>query len=153
MSNSLLNIQSSNPAEVKTVYLEAYAIDDVGDGPRYAAVQLTPELWARIKSLALMCEVHKLAYVVDHEGPERDAEDELRLTNHEMMVDSSSVWFRATPKHCFYSVETRAVPGARLETFLESNDEVMYFGDNCEQLAEMVQAELVESAHSEGQRN
>ena len=93
------------------IYVEAYATSDYGDSPLYGAFALTPALRARLLDLVALCEKHGLTEVREwracHWG-EDDSVHGLRLQADEMIVSGAYFWFKAVPKHCDYTVETRA---------------------------------------------
>lgn len=92
------------------VYLEAYACDDNGDGPRCARLSVDAAFLARISYLAALVEAHRLASVNTYDSPEAwEGEAELRLRNDALVVSGGDFWFEAHPKHANYHVETRMV--------------------------------------------
>lgn len=118
------------------VYLEAYACDDNGDGPRWARLSVDAAFLARVSYLAALVEAHRLASVNTYDAPEAwDGEAELRLRNHALVVSGGDFWFEAHPKHATYHVETRMVDvrefvatvGEALER--GGTDPVLYFGN------------------------
>lgn len=143
-------------ADQVTVYLEAYACDEHGDGPRWARLCVDAPFLARLTYLAALVQAHRLASVTTYDSPDEwDAEDELRLRSHELVVSGSDFWFTAAPKHASYQVETRLVEVNELvgqvARALESDDPVpvLFFGEaQAQQAARDVHAARVaEAAH------
>lgn len=93
------------------VFIEAYACDDNGDGPRFATVEVDDVFLSRLLTLRVLCGQHKLTEVRVEAGPDRwgpgDDVADLRLESDELVVSQNSFWFVAQPKHSQYHVETR----------------------------------------------
>lgn len=90
-----------------TLYWEAYACDEWGEGPAWAKLEITQVFVDELHKLQTQCLRDKVSISVDRTVIEWDCDDTLRLRGDEMHVTPSSVWFSAYPKHASYSVETR----------------------------------------------
>lgn len=93
-----------------TIYIEAYACSDHGEGPTYAIIDASDALIRRMQQLQELCKTAELSearVVLGCDWGPDGIEDDLRLQNHELVVAGDSFWFRADPKHADYHVETR----------------------------------------------
>lgn len=134
---------SANEAAKRTVFIEAYACDSYGDGPKFAKLEVTPGFCDRLASLQQLCVDRNLSELRVYEGPDvwgpGNIEDELRLSDAELVVTKTSFWFTDHPKHTDYSIETRA---QGIQAFIESasakSDEPLFLGEDIEALKERV---------------
>lgn len=117
--------------EILTVYAEAYAADDDGDGPSLAEYQVDAAFLERLSRLHAVCVEHALTEVRVNAGPEwgpYGIEDELRLQNDELVVTGAGdFWFVADVKHNDYHVETRSL---NIAAFMESVRSALTEGDD-----------------------
>lgn len=94
-----------------SVFIEAYACSEHGDGPGFAAFKLTESLVEELTTLSQLCADRGLSEVRVPRGclwGPGNIQDELRLRSDELVVCGDYFWFRATPKHEDYHVESRA---------------------------------------------
>lgn len=99
--------------ESLTVYAEAYAADDNGDGPTLAEFEVDQAFFDRLSRLHTVCVENNLTEARAEGGPDwgpYGIEDKLRLENHELVVTGAGdFWYTADVRHADYHVETRAV--------------------------------------------
>ena len=90
---------------------KAYAMNEYGEGPSFAVIDLTPELIQRLESLHQICKDHNLHRAVVWGSPEAwDQENELRLRGDTLQVDDQGeAHWAAYPKYGDYLVETSAI--------------------------------------------
>lgn len=133
-----------------TAHIEAYACSEYGDGPLFATVALTTELIERLRKLRTLIIDNKLSEARVMDGPNTwgpgNIEGELRLTCAELVVTENSFWFVDQPKHASYQIETRAIDFESFETALASGDAVLYFGDDIDELEELIKDETAAAA-------
>lgn len=135
----------------RILYLEAYAVSDYGDGPRYAEYEITTQTMQKILAMQKLCINNDLSECRIFDGPQWDGEDELRLTGHVLVVTNDSFWFVACPKHVDYHVETRAMPIDRLVLLASTEIDTpehhdiyhgdIYYGDNPGDLQNLIEQE------------
>lgn len=95
-----------------SVFIEAYACSEHGDGPAFAAFKLTESLIEELTTLSQLCADHGLSEVRCLRGcmwGPGTIQDDLRLRSDELVVCGDEFWFRATPKYADYHVETRGL--------------------------------------------
>lgn len=117
-----------------SVFTEAYAISDFGDGPLYAEIRASKAFCERLLELQEICATHALSEVRSHGGPDNwgpeGIEDELRLANDELVVCGETFWFTARPKHADYTVESRAIRIRDLVRTLDNVNGPRFFGED-----------------------
>jgi hypothetical protein len=97
-------------AEPVELYIEAHAIDEYGDSPPFASLKVTQEWVEDLLELQALCIHKRLGYIAVDGGPDEWKDDEqYRMRDDWLIVDSSSFWFDAHPKHANYSVQTETV--------------------------------------------
>lgn len=127
----------------KTLFIEAYACDDHGDGPTYARCELTPGLIDRLRELRALAEANQLESARVYASPDAwgpsGIEDELRFNQANLVVTPSEFWFTDRPKHADYHVECRAVSFDDLDAMLSSEDAELYSGDDLAYVKDQVE--------------
>lgn len=102
----------ANPDEkVVTFVAEAYAASDHGDGPSYAAFEVTQALLNRVEHLVKLCQDNKLSearYAAYPTWGPGDIEEELRLQDGEIIVRPNGTFFYTDyPDVGDYKIESR----------------------------------------------
>lgn len=153
-----------------TLFIEAYALDEFGDGPLWAKVRVDDAFLANLNRLHSICRVNKLESVTIGDGPDEwDMENDLLLRGDSLVVWGDDFWFTSRPKHADYSVESRAIDVTALAQVLNGKQPddssgfhwrhgLLFYAGNPEmakELADEVCAEFViysanESALSDG---
>lgn len=91
--------------------IEARALDDYGDGPDFAVIEVSQTFVDRLIQLSRMCAVNGLESVTVSAGPDEwDQEDKLRISGDSLFVSDDRFWFEAYPKHATFHVETQGMP-------------------------------------------
>ncbi|MGH8156591.1 MAG: hypothetical protein ACREPQ_00595 [Rhodanobacter sp.] len=119
------------------VYVEAYAVDDNGDGPTLAEFKVDSAFIERLTRLHTVCVENDLREARVQDGPDwgpYGIEDDLRLQNHILVVTSTGdFWYSASVKHADYAVETRAMSVEtlieRVHSAIAKGDEYLQCGD------------------------
>lgn len=124
----------SSEARQLTVFVEAYAVSDHGDGPVYIILEVTRELAHRLAELRDLCDAHNLSEVRAWGGPKSwgpsGIEEELRLVDDELVVSGGTCRFTAHPKHADYCVESRAIEICDLIRTLDEAEAPRFFGED-----------------------
>lgn len=129
----------------KAIFIEAYACDEYGDGPRYAKVIVNDEFVTKIKTLSGLIDAHGLSQVRVYMSPEdwgpRKVADELCLQGEELVViGGGEFWFTANPRHADYSVNTSI---RSIDSVLKGIEAGQYiFGYNDKDLRELLEDEI-----------
>lgn len=119
------------------LYLEAYAVSNFGNGPRYARYDLTEESLTNILKLQKVCTENGLNECRVSDSPDWDGEDDLCLTSQELVVTPNDFWFIARPDRAEYHVETRGMTILMLVEASQGNGDI-YFGEDIDNLRELV---------------
>jgi hypothetical protein len=89
---------------------EAFALDEYGDGPAFAEIDVDQEFLDRLLALSRVCADNGLESLTVTSSPRRwDGEDELCIVGDSLRVWGDEFWFEAHPKHMDYNVETRGI--------------------------------------------
>lgn len=110
-----------------TLWLECVVCAEFGEGPEWANVSLDAAFLAKLCQLRELCVAHGLSHVAVDQAP-TDWKDYAgygsyyNMRDWQLYVTGSRFWFRGTPKHCRYAVETRAVDIAALEALLRAGE-------------------------------
>ncbi|MFZ5593714.1 MAG: hypothetical protein ACOY4D_05555 [Pseudomonadota bacterium] len=92
-----------------TGFVKANALDDWGDGPRWASFTINNAWLADLQKFATIVRDNKFALAEVAEGAVWDNEDEHRIRGNRLVITDDSFWFSAYPKHANYDVETTAI--------------------------------------------
>ena len=96
--------------ETFELVIDAYALNEWGDGPAYAVVNVDRAFCDRLVRLRRLCGDNDLESVTVAAGPDRwENQDELRIRGDSLRVCGDAFWFEAYPKHADYGVETRSI--------------------------------------------
>lgn len=103
-----------------TLYIDAYACDEWGEGPRWLQVEVTPELVAELHKLQTTVITQDVDMVTqdDSDGVWGEA-DHLNLRYDAVQVQADRFWWKATPKHQDYHVESRYIVFEELFQLIE----------------------------------
>lgn len=94
----------------KELFVLAFACDENGDSADWARIDLNNGFLERVLRLREMCKTQKLEHVcVDDQPAYWHDPSEVSIRGESLYVSEGSFWFRGTPKHCDYAVETRSV--------------------------------------------
>jgi hypothetical protein len=107
--NALLDktLQSFKPF---SLYIDAFAVDEFGEGPGWALVEVTPEFVKELLDAQQIVVSKKLDHVaLDHVMLDWGNADTLRIQGDTFVVSDTSFWFKGYPKHCSYAVEARMI--------------------------------------------
>lgn len=126
----------------KTLYLEAYAVSEFGDGPAYAKWNVMQKEVERAHSLQQLCRKLGLSECRIWHDVQWDMEEELCLVGTEMVITVNEFWFTAHPKNADYHVETRAIDMCQLNLRLCDKGRVTYHGNDVEALKEIVEESM-----------
>ena len=105
---------------------------------------------SRLKQLQSVCAEFDLSSVHTVGSPEAwgpgNVQDDLRLTMPELVVGNGAFWFNDYPKHASYQIETNSIGIDNLVEMvaIESNER-LYFGDDTDELKEIVEDEIADS--------
>jgi len=106
------------------LYLPAFALYEYGESPSFARVKVTQKWIEELLELQATCVSKQLSHIAIDGGPDEWQDDEhYRMRSELLVVDSSSFWFQAHPKHANYLVETREVGVEQLLTALNLRKE------------------------------
>lgn len=132
----------NTPSFHPTIFLDAYAANDYGDGPLFATVQATPAHCARLVEINGLCAAHNLSEARTPAEPDAwgpgDVAREIRLADAELVVCDGSFWFQSGPKHADYMVETRSVRIDELLAAVTSGASPQYLGNDPAELEALV---------------
>jgi hypothetical protein len=93
-----------------TLVVEAHAISEFGDSPKYAKLGVTPGFIEHLLALSNLCQEHQLESVTTNDAVDLwDRGEELRIRGDSLRVLKDAFWFEAYPKHADYNIETRAM--------------------------------------------
>jgi len=92
-----------------TGFVKANALDDWGDGPRWAFFTINNAWLADLQKFATLVRDNKFALAEVAEGAVWDNEDEHRMRGDRLVITDDSFWFSAYPKHASYDVETNEI--------------------------------------------
>ena len=105
-----INVRFPVQFEPFTMIVEAYAVDESGEGPAWAEVTVDPVFVERLSRLNRICEENSLESVTVSACPDKwDQDDELAIRGDSLRVWGNAFWFEAHPKHADYRVETRGI--------------------------------------------
>lgn len=127
-----------------TVFIEAYASDDDGDGPAYIRLDVDQAFVDRLKKLHGLVAENVLSELRVYALPDEwDAQEELDLVNSELVLTSSEFWFTADVSHTDYNAESR---GQNIDAFINAvqaheGSEPIYLGSDIEYLKRITQEE------------
>jgi hypothetical protein len=130
----------------KVIFIEAFACDEYGNGPRYAKVVIDDAFIKDVKFLSDLINTHDLSEIrrwisPDAWGP-KDIEDDLRLQGGELVVvRGGTFWFSDSPKNTNYTVETRQVSIEDILKGIEAGERVFGEESNLEDLRELLAEE------------
>lgn len=100
--------------------VEAFAVADEADSPRYARIRITDQWMAMIQRVRAVLQTHYLtSATVEGWGADWDDEEDYRFTLVEQVICSDSTWFTGYPKNACYQVETRAIYFQDLDLVLD----------------------------------
>jgi hypothetical protein len=102
--------------------VEAYALNEYGDGPGYAVITITKEFITRLEEMESLCRIYDLESVAVSMSPDEWGDlDELNLRGNSLNVwCDGRFWFTAQPKHSDYTCETRGIDIAMLRHVIEA---------------------------------
>lgn len=137
----------NQPMQEHTVYFEAYACDDYGDGPGYAVLTVSQQFCDKLKHLQKMAGEFGLSELRTYASPDAygpgDIEENLRLTCGELVVTPTMFWFTDHPKHIGYNIETRS---QSIDGFIAAVAEgKQFFGNDLDDLRKRVEEENEEA--------
>ena len=95
-----------------TGFVKANALDDWGDGPRWAFFTINNAWLADLQKFATLVRDNKFALAEVAEGAVWDNEDEHRMRGDRLVITDDSFWFSAYPKHASFSSLVKAVTDA-----------------------------------------
>lgn len=99
----------------RAVFIESYATGNHDVRPCYAALTVDQAFLKNLQDLSALCKDRGLSEVRLVSSPDTwEGEDDLQLTDPELIVTKSSFWFTDKPKHSDGSIETR---GQAIEAF------------------------------------
>lgn len=138
----------------RTVFVEAYACSDYGDGPQYAKLIVDQAFCEKLLRLQKLCVENCLTELRICDSPDRwgpgEIENECRFTGPELVITPSSFWFVDQPKHASYHVETRAQDISAFVNVVATSCEPLFLGDDPgaldDLLLDLLEQEEVESA-------
>lgn len=112
--------------------IDAFACNQDGDSPSYAAIEVKPEFLAKIArvSAAASAAGIRVAHVDADNGIWSDPDNSLRMRDSELVVypkhgaGNTSFWFRGHPKNADYDCETRAIDLNDLITSVSTDGEL-----------------------------
>lgn len=107
-----------------------------GDCPAFAVLEVTPEFLRHVKRRSVLVETNGLAFALEYYTLDWERNDVFEMRGEMMWVRSGSIFFRGHPKHSRREAETWCVLIAELEQFLDSDNEVVFYGRNTAMLAE-----------------
>lgn len=90
-------------------FVKANALDDWGDGPRWASFSINNTWLAELQRFATLVQDNKFALAEVAVGAAWDNEDEHRIRGNRLVITEDSFWFSAYPKHANYDVETTEI--------------------------------------------
>jgi len=127
----------------KVAYVEAYACDEYGDGPRYAKMCINQTFIDRLQRMEKMRVENDLSECRSYDAPEEwGVAEGLSLVNDELVVRGNGFWFVADPKNASYHVESRSLDIPDLISAFNSDDSVLYFGSDVDGLKDLVEDSL-----------
>lgn len=129
----------------KTVYLEAHAVNEIGEAPEYAKWEMTAKDVTRIRSLRKLCEFHELSECRVWRVIDWDKDEELRLRDYELVVTPQFFWFTAHPKHADYDVETYFMDFDQLDDLAASNPSEVAYHESCDGAVREIVEESVDA--------
>lgn len=116
----------------RILWVAARAVTEGAEGPQYARCLVTPQFLHRLRTLRALCVDHGLSEIRVIDEPEvwgpGDVAEELRFNLPELCVTSSFFWFRDTPKHRDYAVETDAIDIDVMLRDVVGSGESLYIG-------------------------
>ena len=140
------------------IFIEAYACSDFAEGPSFATFRLTESLIEELQTMAQLCALHGFSEILIPRGclwGPNTIQDELRLQSDELVVCCDAFWFRATPKHSDYHVESRAQPIADVIDAAKDwkeGDAPIAFGEyDDEEWADIIEGEFAPSTKEQNE--
>ena len=111
--------------------------NEYGDCPGFFVVDVTADLMERIEQLNRLCENGIISITADSReaqwgGP--GVEADMRLFGQELVVVRNDVWFQIYKNHQDGHIETESVLIKTLKADFEANKEIVYYGDDSDEL-------------------
>lgn len=106
-----------------TFYIEAHACSESVGYPSWGKVEVTaPWLKSLLQAQAMVREKDLEEVTLTDTLDAWDAQDTLRISGDELIVDKTHFWFQAYPKNASYHVETRMVSIAQLLELIDKGE-------------------------------
>lgn len=142
--DQLDGILGGNPAELLRkkqaainpfrLVIDAYALDEHGDGPGYAVVTVDQAFVDQLERLLDVCKTYHLDSACVLLGPDSwGNEDSLCLENETLAIWlDGKFWFNARPRNSDYLVESRGIDIADLRRIAEAGADAPTKDDHCQ---------------------
>lgn len=117
--------------------IATHCTNEYGDCPDFFVVDVTAELMEKIEKHNRLCQNGIISITADsHEGQwgGPGVEEEMRLFGQELVVGRNDVWFQIYKKHQDGHIETETVQINSLKADFEANKEVVFYGDDSDEL-------------------
>lgn len=129
-------------SSLKKLYLEVSVPDTYLSVPQYAVCALSPRLLEQVTRLRGLCTTHGLTECRIVHNITWDGEDELRISEAELVVSPVGSWFSALPRHGEDVIETLWISHEDLDQAFTSNDDPVYYGSDIVDLKEIIEERL-----------
>lgn len=122
-----LRVNASAGNHKLTVFVQARALDEYGDGPSFARLYFDEASIRDIERLSKVCRDHGLNYAMADApfgfdwGPESIADD-LRIQYENVVVDRDSFWLEGSLKHAGSKVECDRIDIADVRAWLDAKE-------------------------------
>jgi hypothetical protein len=140
---TVTEIRAADKPFKASLYMEAYACSDEGEGPRFARWQFDHRMLARLLKLQQLCEQYGLSECREVASPDWENGKALRLRGNELVVAGDAFWFTAYCKHSDMTVETRLmliatlIERCGLDRGVENADATIYYGSDVRAIEEL----------------
>lgn len=105
--------------------IEARTLDDYGNAPGFAEIEISQAFIDRLSMLCRVCGFNNLQFVSVCASPDKwDKQEELRISGDSLYVSSERFWYEAYPKHATAAVETWTVPLGNLVQIAQAGSDV-----------------------------
>lgn len=122
-----LRINASTGNHKLTVFVQARALDEHGDGPSFVRLDFDEASIRDIERLSKVCRDHGLNYAMADApfafdwGPDSIADD-LRIQYENVIVDRDSFWLEGSPKHVDYKVKCDRIDIADVRAWFDAKE-------------------------------
>lgn len=117
--------------------IKAHCTNEYGDCPDFFVVDVTADLMERIEQLNRLCQNGIIRITAEcHEGQwgGPGVEEDMRLFGQELVVDRADFWLQIFKKHQDGHIETERVLIKTLKADFEAGKEIVYYGDDSDEL-------------------